>query len=92
MCTCGAYCRFADVLDRLAPSETQFRPHNLDPRLGRAAFPTGVIDRVVRIDQDVLARVVRCHSALQPSPPVEYALPDGRRIHVGTALGGTLRM
>ena len=33
MFTRGSYCSFAGVLDRLVPSETQFRPQNLDPRL-----------------------------------------------------------
>ena len=28
----GSYCRFVGVLDRLVPSETQFRPQNLEPR------------------------------------------------------------
>ena len=32
MSTCGPYCRFADVLDRLASAEPQFCPQNLEPR------------------------------------------------------------
>ena len=32
MFTRGSCCSFVGVLDRLAPSETQFRPQNLEPR------------------------------------------------------------
>ena len=31
MTTYGAYCKFVDVLDRRAPSETHFHPQNLEP-------------------------------------------------------------